>query len=85
MPVAVGGLSHKAAELELREKLAFSGAELERGLSGLASGSGLEELVVLSTCNRTELYAYGRDREELSSGIERILGARSGAAVSLSD
>ena len=85
MPVALGGLNHKIASLEFREKLAFSAIELEGRLKKLQSDHGLEEIVVLSTCNRTEVYAYSQDIEQLRSGIEGILSEKYGKAVSLSD
>ena len=45
----------------------------------------LEELVVLSTCNRTEVYAVGQDQQTLQAGIEGLLSAKSGDQVSLDD
>jgi len=73
------------APLELREKLSFSAAELKRRLAEISISAGLEELVVLSTCNRTEVYAYGMSEEGLSRGIENILSAKCGTRVALSD
>jgi len=85
MPVAVGGLNHKIATLELREKLAFSAPELKSRLLPLQADSGLEELAVLSTCNRTEVYAYSQEAGQLVAGIEVILGRKYGDTISLSD
>ena len=85
MPVAVGGLNHKVAPIELREKLAFSTAELEGRLAGMAASSGLEEVVVLSTCNRTEIYASGQIEKGLRGGIEDILSAKWGGRISLTE
>ncbi|OGG06203.1 MAG: glutamyl-tRNA reductase [Candidatus Glassbacteria bacterium RIFCSPLOWO2_12_FULL_58_11] len=85
MPIAVGGLNHRVAPLELREKLAFSGAELKAKLARMAEARGLEELVVLSTCNRTEVYAQGQAEETLKPGIESILSDKFGAQVNLED
>ena len=83
MPVGVGGLNHRVAPIELRERLAFSAAELGHRLPGLTAGTALEEVVVLSTCNRTEVYGYGQDESALRSGIETILSAKRGEPVSL--
>lgn len=57
------GISHHTAGVALREKLAFSPHQLEASLARLGCGSngchhhGIGELVILSTCNRVELYA----------------------------
>ncbi|MFH1071532.1 MAG: glutamyl-tRNA reductase [Candidatus Glassbacteria bacterium] len=85
MPVAVGGLNHRVAAVELREKLAFSGPELKGRLGRMAERARLEELVVLSTCNRTEVYAYGQDESRLLEGIGRILSEKFGSTVNLDD
>lgn len=55
--VAVG-LNHKTAPVEIREKLAFSGDKLKAGLEALLAREHISEAVILSTCNRTEIYAY---------------------------
>lgn len=51
------GASHKTCPVSLRDKLGFSGAQLEKSLASLGRLPGLSETVVLSTCNRTEIYA----------------------------
>ncbi len=51
------GISYKTAPVELRERLDFQSAGLERALSALAGGGITREAAVLSTCNRAELYA----------------------------
>ncbi len=53
----VVGLSHKTAPVEVREKLAFSETQLGTMLDQLLSFPHLQEGVILSTCNRTEIYA----------------------------
>jgi glutamyl-tRNA reductase len=55
-PFAVG-LSHRSAPVELRERVDFSRDGLERALDALASRELTREMVVLSTCNRSEVYA----------------------------
>ena len=57
MPLAVVGANHRTAPIELRERLALGRAELADALRTLAGDDG--EAVVLSTCNRTELYLSG--------------------------
>lgn len=50
------GVSHKTAPIEVREKLAFSQDNIPKALKALAQGLALEEIALLSTCNRTEFY-----------------------------
>ncbi len=50
------GLNHRTAPLPVREQLAFHAEELGRALEGLVSNAQAHEAVILSTCNRTELY-----------------------------
>jgi glutamyl-tRNA reductase len=53
------GLNHKTAPVEIRERAAISDAQQSRLLKQTAVGAftGISELAVISTCNRTELYA----------------------------
>jgi glutamyl-tRNA reductase len=53
------GLSHRTAPVELRESVDFSRKGLDAALTELASRGIGRELVVLSTCNRAEIYAVG--------------------------
>jgi glutamyl-tRNA reductase len=59
MSILVVGLNHKTAPVELREQFAFSSDEVERVLASLTSHSSLREAVILSTCNRVEIYTFG--------------------------
>jgi glutamyl-tRNA reductase len=56
--VAVG-LNHKTAPVELREKLAFAADDLHAALLRLRERAGLGEVMVVSTCNRVEVYGAG--------------------------
>ncbi len=69
MALFVFGLSHKTADLALREKIAVSGAELTQVLQELRATSHASELSLLSTCNRTEFHGVA-DQPDLA--IERI-------------
>jgi glutamyl-tRNA reductase len=55
------GLSHKTAPLEVRERLALDESEAKRLASVLLEQDGVFEVLALSTCNRTELYACADD------------------------
>ena len=56
MPLFVTGLSHKNAPVALREQLAVEEDKLRELLQDLQAGDVLREVVVLSTCNRVEIY-----------------------------
>jgi glutamyl-tRNA reductase len=56
MDISVIGLNHKTAPIELRERLAVSNTRLPQVLQLLRGQAGLTECVLLSTCNRTEVY-----------------------------
>ncbi|WP_028064428.1 glutamyl-tRNA reductase [Solirubrobacter soli] len=57
------GASHKTAPLAVRERLALLDGQVEPFLRELMARPGITEAVVLSTCNRTELYVVGEDPE----------------------
>ena len=56
MPLLVLGINHHSAPLEVREKLAFPPETQADALNALASRPGVAEAVLVSTCNRTEVY-----------------------------
>src|SRR5882757_4817921 len=57
MALLTVGLSHHSSPVALRERLAFTENELPDALTRLRGLSGIEEAAILSTCNRTELFA----------------------------
>jgi glutamyl-tRNA reductase len=57
VPVVVIGLNHRTVPLALLERLTVDEAHLPKALHDLVSRDHLSEAVVLSTCNRTEVYA----------------------------
>lgn len=61
-PVAIG-LNHRSAPVEIREKMSFHPSQMQHSLKELRSYPGLEGVVILSTCNRTEVYAATTDVE----------------------
>lgn len=56
MQIVATGLNHRTAPVELRERFAIGHAHLASALQTLFSQPGVEEAVILSTCNRVELY-----------------------------
>jgi glutamyl-tRNA reductase len=81
MHIVVVGLSHKTAPVEIREKLAIPESRLGEALMRLCSYPGVKEGMLLSTCNRVEVYAVV---EELESGYSRIQEFLADAHMSLS-
>ncbi|MCK9420704.1 MAG: glutamyl-tRNA reductase [Nitrospirae bacterium] len=69
MSIIVVGLSHKTAPIEVREKLNFPEATVSEALKKLVNYEGIREGLILSTCNRVEIYASVQDS---IPGIERI-------------
>jgi glutamyl-tRNA reductase len=60
MKILIAGLNHKSAPLDIREKLAFDSTEIITALRRLKNRFHEEEFVLLSTCNRVELYSAGK-------------------------
>jgi glutamyl-tRNA reductase len=78
------GLNHKTAPVALREKVAFSEDRLSTALRTLRQESGVAEVVILSTCNRTELYWSGSATpEDVSQWLERHHGNNLNLTASL--
>lgn len=82
MEIVCLGLSHHTAPLEVRERVALGDAArlaLVRTLTDpAATGGPAREAVVLSTCNRTEIYAVGGARDSLLPALHRTLAAVAG-------
>jgi glutamyl-tRNA reductase len=75
MKVFVAGLSYKTAPVELREQLAVSPSSLRCSGCRLKIGGGLEEVVLLSTCNRVEVYGVASKVNGNVHGLFRHLGS----------
>src|SRR5277367_4212800 len=84
MPFNILGINHKTAPVALREKVAFSEERLLAALRTLRQETGVAEVVILSTCNRTEVYWAGSaSGAELSQWLERHHGNNLNLASSL--
>ncbi|MEI8343248.1 MAG: glutamyl-tRNA reductase, partial [Verrucomicrobiota bacterium] len=57
MNVICLGINHQTASVELREKFAVADADLIGAATALTAADGIEEVVIVSTCNRVEFYA----------------------------
>ncbi len=69
MHLIVVGLSHKTAPVEIRERLAVPESRLGEALTRLCSYPGVKEGILLSTCNRVEVYSVV---EDVDTGYGRI-------------
>jgi glutamyl-tRNA reductase len=56
MSLVVIGINHRTAPVDIREKVVFAGEELPEALRELVRVPGVQESIIVSTCNRTELY-----------------------------
>ncbi len=63
MNIAVIGLSHKTAPVEVREKLSIPEHQMEQAIAHLCSYPHVREVVILSTCNRLEIYCVLTETE----------------------
>ncbi len=73
MALVIVGLNHRSAPVAVREKLAFDEKQLAAAEEVLANIPGIDEKVILSTCNRVEIYAHMEDEESGIAAIKRFL------------
>lgn len=72
--------SHHTAPLDLRERLAFAEEEISEALDALCTGMA-GEAVIITTCNRTELYLTPSDDRINADHVREWLGRRRGVAL----
>ena len=78
MHIAVVGLSHRTAPVEVREKLSIPEQTMEESLQNLRGHDQVLEASVLSTCNRLEIYTLVRNPELGISAVREFLSGHSG-------
>lgn len=77
MPILVIGLNHHTAPVTVRERFAFAEAAVPPALEALRQTGLIEEAVILSTCNRVELYAATNAAPERAlAQLQSFLSAR---------
>ncbi|WGV27286.1 glutamyl-tRNA reductase [Halotia branconii] len=69
MNIAVVGLSHKTAPVEIREKLSIPEIQTESAIAHLSSYPHIDEVAIVSTCNRMEIYIVTSETEH---GIREV-------------
>ncbi|PLX97318.1 MAG: glutamyl-tRNA reductase [Desulfuromonas sp.] len=73
MNIIVVGLSHKTAPVEIREKVAFPPTAMGDPLQRMVTLPAVSEAVIVSTCNRVELYAASRQPERAVIELKAFL------------
>lgn len=81
MFIVAVGINHKTAPVEVREKLSFSEHSMPKSLTELCSYPEIDGAVILSTCNRTEIYAVTEDMGQGIKNIKEFLSRNSGVAI----
>lgn len=79
MTIYLVGLNHRTAPLDVRERVALGGDDLRRALDDLRGCSGVQEVVIVSTCNRLEIYVEGT--ADAAAGLQRFVVARGTTAI----
>eukprot|EP00288_Rhodomonas_lens_P018699 CAMPEP_0177716374 /NCGR_PEP_ID=MMETSP0484_2-20121128/14479_1 /TAXON_ID=354590 /ORGANISM="Rhodomonas lens, Strain RHODO" /LENGTH=325 /DNA_ID=CAMNT_0019228407 /DNA_START=73 /DNA_END=1047 /DNA_ORIENTATION=- len=79
--IAVIGLSHKTAPVEVRERLSAKEEEWNTLAGQLCDLPSVQEAAVLSTCNRFELYLVSNDNRRAVREVTELLSARSGVPL----
>jgi len=81
MNIIVVGLSHKTAPVEIRERVAFAPTAMEKPLHEMLALPAVSEGVIVSTCNRVELYAATRDVDSATVQLKRFLAGYHGIPI----
>ncbi|MBD2361972.1 glutamyl-tRNA reductase [Anabaena minutissima FACHB-250] len=77
MNIAVVGLSHKTAPVEIREKLSIPEPQTESAIAHLTSYPHIDEVAILSTCNRLEIYIVAAETEHGIREVTQFLSEHS--------
>ncbi len=74
MTIIALGINHNTAPVELRERVAFSPEQMANALQQLSGSLTLSDAVILSTCNRTEIYCSGKqaNTEEILTWLSQF-------------
>ena len=73
MHLLLFGVSHKTAPVDVRERLDFSSRDLGAAVEALATRPSAAESVVLSTCNRSEVYVASENPAQARDEIVEFL------------
>ena len=67
------GINHNSAAVEVRERVAFAPEQVSEALADCCSAAQLDEVVILSTCNRTEIYAIAPTNTVLADKAVQLI------------
>jgi glutamyl-tRNA reductase len=70
MPILTYGINHKTAPIAIREKWRFNDVQATSMLQAIKHKSAMNEAVILSTCNRTEIYTLADHQPALQSWLQ---------------
>ncbi|MBI5206194.1 MAG: glutamyl-tRNA reductase [Candidatus Firestonebacteria bacterium] len=73
MHIVIVGVSHKTTPVAIREKIGFPESKLAHALGSLKSYPEIKEVVILSTCNRVEIYALVKEPENGINNIKQFI------------
>lgn len=68
MQLVAYGVNHTTAPVDIRENIAFNAETLPGALNALKAAPGVVEAVIVSTCNRTEIYCHLEDEDAIDVG-----------------
>src|SRR5574344_2773000 len=68
------GVNYQTASVELREQIAFNPEKLSKLLAAQSHDPNLNDLVVVSTCNRTEVYAMSEHADQVLNWLAHVNG-----------
>ena len=78
MQIFVVGMNHKSAPVELRERFTFSAPATDQALGNLRKSPAFCESLLLSTCNRTEIYGVSEIAQDYATWAARMLETEKG-------
>jgi glutamyl-tRNA reductase len=81
MELIVIGLNHKTAPIGIRERLAFQESEIGAALSEATSLPSVKEGMILSTCNRVEIFAAAREADKAVHDLKDFLSRHRGLSL----
>ncbi len=83
--IVLVGVNHKETPVEIRERLAFTQSKIEDSIERLVGFEEIAEHIILSTCNRVEIYARVRNHEEGINFIKKFIADFHGISLEVLD
>ena len=82
MKILLYGVSHQTTPIEIRERYTIKEDDVPKQLTEIKAFNGVSEVVILTTCNRTEYYLYIDQTEFMHGDMLRYIGEYTGYDVS---